>query len=431
MSRPSPTSLGFVLKGFPRISETFISNEIRLLEQRGFRIHIYSMRHPRESFTHESVKAIRAKVTYLPQSVSYDFPRLLWQNICLFARIPKRYIKTARLWLSRYPQAPKKHTWLKHFLQAGWLVQCSAKREGIHHFHAHFAHTPSSVAMYAASFCDVPFSFFAHAKDIYTQNPIALKEKIDRAKFVVTCTAYNENYLKHIAKNAKKISCVRHGIDLSLFSPKSRPATPTPPFTILTVARLVPKKGLFDVLEALAFLRQKGIEFRYILAGDGPLRAQLLQKAEDLGLAAHVLMTGTITHDAVCQLYEKADAFVLGCRLGDKGDRDGIPNVIAEAMAMGVPVAATRFSGIPELVEHEISGMLSAPEDPQELARNLLRVLTDHQLRAQLIPAARQRVEHMFDNRTLIQTLAEVYEAGGIHPVEYKPAPQLMEAVQH
>ncbi|QJB58368.1 glycosyltransferase family 4 protein [Pseudodesulfovibrio sp. zrk46] len=407
-----------VLKGYPRISETFISNEIRLLEEMGFKIHIYSMRAPRENFAHESIKQIKAKVTYLPSSMIWGLPAFLWYNIRLFARMPKRYMACLKLMMSRFALAPKKHTWIKHMLQAGFIVQKTIIDEGedIGHFHGHFAHTPTTVTMYAAKLLGVPFSFTAHAKDIYTQNPRRFQDKIDLAKFVVTCTKYNEKYLSKVALNGKPIHCVYHGINLDLFSPNGRVTEAKTPYKILTVARFVEKKGLDTVLRALAKLRAEGIDFRYTLVGEGKaaFNKKIRNLIDELGLADETTLPGTITHEEVITLLNEADCFTLGCREAEDGDRDGIPNVVAEAMATGVPVAATDVSGVPELVTHEETGMLCPSNDVDALADILRRILTDAELRAKVIPAAHAKVHEVFNNKKLIHDLGEIYISHGV-----------------
>lgn len=419
MSRPVSTAptkgrLGMLLKGYPRISESFISNEILLLEEQGFDIHIIAMRPPRETITHESVKRIKAKVTYLPEHLSWGFPRFFWRNALLFCNRPGRYLKGVKLLLSRYSDAPKKHTWLKHFLQAGYLVHKALEKEDVKHLHAHFAHTPTSVAMYAALLADIPFSFTAHAKDIYTESKSRIREKIERAKFVLTCTRYNERYLSELAPPDKRINCVYHGIDLRLFTMNGRKTAAAPPYQILTVARLVEKKGLPDVLNALKLLREQGVDFRYTLIGAGADKQRISALIKELGLDDITEMTGVLPHEQVIERFQRAHVFVLGCRIAENGDRDGIPNVIAESMAMGVPVAATNVSAIPELIKPGETGMLAEQCSPEGLATAIRTLLEDTELRASVIPEARKTVEEVFDNKVLAKRLAEVYHEMGV-----------------
>ncbi len=416
--------LGMVLKGYPRLSETFISNEIRLLEEEGFRIHIISMRPPRERMRHASVGAIRAEVTYLPEHLLPALPAFLWSNLRTCLRAPGRYAKALALCLRRFPQAPKKHTWLKHFLQAGYLLHVTRKGPPLEHFHAHFAHTPSSVALYAAAMAGTGFSFTAHAKDIYTQRPGPLRLKLRLARFCVTCTRYNQRHLQALAPADRDVHCVYHGIDLGLFSLPERPQMEArPPYRLLTVARCVEKKGLPRILEALALLREQGLDCTWTLVGSGDGKDALRARAAELGLEGRVIFTGAIPHEAVLEHFRQAHCFVLACQVAKDGDRDGIPNVLAESMAMGVPVVATDVSGIPELVEHERSGLLVPDavlrtEGPAALAAALRRMLEDAPLRARVIPEARATVERIFDNKRLIRDLADIYRRHGLGPVE-------------
>lgn len=411
----APAVLGMVLKGYPRISETFISNEIRLLESLGFEIRILSMRQPRESFSHASVKDIRAKVDYLPEELSghlagllADAARAAWLNPAGFLR--------ALLHLARRLAKTRKVTSLKHFLQGARLAGRILPNSGVTHLHAHFAHSPASVTWFASLMTGLPFSFTAHAKDVWTQDQQSLSEKLAAAKFVVTCTEANRRYLESLNRNHTPVTTVYHGIDWRQFSPKAEARTPKPPYRILSVARLTAKKGLDTVLRALAQLKEQGVDFEYVLVGDGEERAQHLELIERLGLTPVCRWLGTQTHEEVVKLYDWADVFVLGCRVAANGDRDGIPNVLAEAMAMGVPVVATMISGIPELVEDGRTGLLVEPDDIDGLARAILRLASDHELRSRLIPAAQAKIRADFDNRVLTQRLAEVYRAQGLGP---------------
>ncbi len=403
--------LGMVLKGYPRISETFISNEIRLLEDLGFDVRIFSMRPGREGFTHRSVSEIRARVDYLPETFFRNAHRLIFHSLCLAIRRPRRYASALGLARRRFLRTRHPAT-LRHFLQAGYLVNRFLPGAGVAHLHAHFAHSPTSVALFASELSGIPFSFTAHAKDIYTSDPGQLREKIALARFVVTCTEYNRRHLLGLAGGLPTpIHRIYHGIDTGLFDNGSGASWPeaSPPYRVLSVARLTAKKGIPTVLRAVKLLRERGVRLEYTLIGDGQERDKTLGLVRQLGLEPVCRWLGAQPHHVVLEHYRRADLFVLGCEVAADGDRDGIPNVLFESMAMGVPVAATGVSAIPELVESGRTGCLVPPGRPDALAEAMHALLTDAGLRRRVIPAARQRVLRDFDNRALVGRLADIY----------------------
>lgn len=406
---PPTATLAVILKGYPRISESFISNEILLLESLGFRIHIFSMRHPREPFAHASVQKIRATVDYLPSTLLAPLPRLLYHNARVARRRPHSYRQALFLAVQRLARTHKSAT-IKHLLQAGYLVDRLANHSSITHLHAHFAHSPTSVAMFASLISGLPFSFSAHAKDIYTSNPRQLKDKIARARFAVTCTQANLRYLKALAGKAPTpIYRVYHGIDIRLFSaPHQRPG-PANPYRLITVARLTPKKGLPTVYRALSILKKQGIAFEHRLIGDGDQRSEIMDLIASLDLQSQCRWLGTLAHEDVLAHYRQSDLFVIGCEVTRNGDRDGIPNVLIESMAMGVPVVATQAASISELIPNEDVGLLVPPKDPVRLADAILRALTDRTWRQQVMEKGQQRVHHHFDNQRLIGNLADIF----------------------
>ncbi len=407
-----PPKLGMILKGYPRISETFISNEILLLESLGFKIHIFSMRQPRESFCHDSVKKIKAKVDYLPETILKPLPKFLYHNIRLAVKEPGLYYETFQKALIRFRRTRKSAT-LKHLLQAGYLVNKFLPSSGVRHFHAHFAHSPASVALFASELSGLPFSFTAHAKDIYTSDPGQLREKIALARFVVTCTEYNRRHLLALAEGLKTpIHRIYHGIDTGLFdNGRDLRADAAPPYRVLSVARLIEKKGIPTVLRAVKLLHDRGVRLAYTLIGDGTDREKTLGLIRQLGIEPVCRWLGVQPHHVVLEHYRRADLFVLGCEVAANGDRDGIPNVLFESMAMGVPVVATGVSAIPELVESGRTGWLVPPGRPEALADAMHAMLTDAGLRRRVIPAARQRVLRDFDNRALVARLADIYRS--------------------
>lgn len=401
--------LGMILKGYPRISETFISNEILLLERLGFHIHLFSMRHPRESFSHQSIKKIKAPVDYMPETLLAPLPRFLYHNFLLAIKMPARYARACKTALRRFARTRKAAT-IKHLLQAGYLVHHLLSDHGVIHLHAHFAHSPTSVAMFASQLSGLPFSFTAHAKDIYTTNPRQLREKIAFARFVVTCTKYNKRYLSDLLKDeVTPIHRIYHGIDLDLFSINYKKKETLPPYQILTVARLTEKKGLPTVYRALRHLDDQGLSIQHTLIGDGDDRDKILSLINELQMNHVAEWVGTQPHHVVLEHYRKADLFVLGCEMAANGDRDGIPNVLLESMAMGVPVVATHFSAIPELIEDCKTGLLVPPGQPKMMADAMKRLLTDNDMRQKVIHEARKRVERDFDNKRLINDLARIH----------------------
>ena len=421
MNTPLIPALGVILKGYPRISETFISNEIFLLERLGFKIHLFSMRHPREPFCHESVKKIKAPVDYLPESFLAHIPSLLFHNIMQLGKRPREYVRTFKSALKRLLRNKRPAT-IKHMLQAGFLVDRLLPGSGVTHLHAHFAHSPTSVAMFASLLCGIPFSFTAHAKDIFTSDPKQLREKIILARFVVTCTEYNRRYLMgFINDDHTPIHRIYHGIDLNLFSGYEKGEALSSPYQIFTVARMTKKKGLHTVYMALRHLVDQGFPIRHTLIGDGDDRQQVLSLIDRLGLKPITQWLGTQPHRVVLDHYRKSDLFVLGCEIAPDGDRDGIPNVLLESMAMGVPVVATTVSAIPELIENEQTGLLVPPGDPLKMAEAMSRLLMERALRERIIFKGRERVLRDFNNRALISQLAALYRREGI--TESNPEP--------
>jgi glycosyltransferase involved in cell wall biosynthesis len=398
-----------VLKGYPRISETFISNEILLLEEMGIPICIFSMRHPRESFCHASVQQIKARVDYLPTELFEDFNRLLFAAVLQAVRYPDRFCAALQKSGERFARTRSMGT-IKHLLQGCYLANLLHHAPEVVHLHAHFAHSPTSVALFSSLLADIPFSFTGHAKDIYTQNRDQLREKIDMARLMVTCTGYNKQFLTRLApETATPIHRVYHGIDLDLFAGRAQRRKPEPPYRILTVARLTAKKGIDTILAALAILRDQSVEFTYTLIGDGDQREQVLARIFELKLDNHCRWLGTLPHEQVVREFARADVFVLGCRIAENGDRDGIPNVLVESLAMGLPAVGTTVSALPEIVRNGTTGLLAEPDNPQETARALLNILTDEQLRTACICRGRELVAGRFNNRLLIRDLADIY----------------------
>ncbi len=385
--------IAYLLSGFPRISETFILNEILELERQGLRLMVFPLKSGDDRVTPHAARLTRSPVSYVP--VKLDARMLaasLRALIVLFIQQPLRLASVAFCFLAS-GKKERHFNLLQSFLRWAWLC-CRLQACKITRLHAHFAHDPAMMAYWIWRLLQLPYSFTAHAKDIYCYSQAWLQKKIHHARFVVTCTDYNRNYLQQVSQNGTPIHCLHHGLHIDKFRPSYERQCGTP--LMLAVGRLVEKKGFAILLEACALLRDEGFNFRCEIVGEGPQRQFLKEKIEQLRLRGVVALRGALAHEQVIELYKSAAVFVMPSCVTETGDRDGIPNVILEAMAMELPVVASRVSGIPEAVEEEITGILVEEKNAEELARAIKRVLNDGRLARQLGKAGRQKVAGAF-----------------------------------
>lgn len=403
-----PAKVGFILKGYPRLSETFIAQEMRLLESRGLELEIYSLRGPREKERHPVHREIRAGVTYLPEYLSL---RDVLPNLRAFRAFPRGYSRAFAHALVKSVRRRKKSP-LKRLFQAGWLIDRKGlgRPGGVGHLHSHFLHTPTELALYASRITGLTYSISAHAKDIYTSSAEEVRERVENARFLMTCTKFNFEKIREIVgpAHADKVNEVYHGVNLEAFRPSGEGPRALPARRLLTVARLVEKKGYDDVFRALKLLKDQGLSLPYDIFGAGELRKPLEALATELGIAAQVKFHGAVTQPQVLEAYRAGGVFVLASFETANGDRDGIPNSMAEAMSMELPVVATKVSGIPELVEDNVTGLLVNPRDPAALAAAIRRVLEEPGLGARLGRAARGKVAEVFDAHRCIDTCAHL-----------------------
>jgi glycosyltransferase involved in cell wall biosynthesis len=402
-------SVAYLLKRFPRLSETFILHEILELQRQGLTLRLYAILDPSEEVVHADVARVQAPVTYLPGGLAAIMP-LLRAHLTLFGRNPRRYAGIVA-YLLRWSQ---RRAALKHFLRAGWLA-LDLERAGVRHLHAHFAHDPATVAHVVHLLTGLPYSFTAHAKDIYTSPPRLLALKMRAARFVVTCTEYNARYLADLtgAAAAKRIHRIYHGLDLRTFKPNGRfPAVPGQDESpiILAVGRLVEKKGFPYLIDAGRLLVERGYSLRLHIVGGGDMKEALRRHIAEAGLETYVTLLEPRPQEELIALYRTATVFALPSIVADDGDRDGIPNVLVEAMRLGLPVVSTAVSGIPELVLDGETGLLVPPRDAEALAAALVRLLDDEKLRDRLAAGAARHVATSFDlaaNAVRLRTLLQ------------------------
>jgi glycosyltransferase involved in cell wall biosynthesis len=401
-----PPLVVVVLKGYPRVSETFIAHELAALEQRGLGLHIASLRHPYDALTHPVHGTVRAGVTYLPEYL-YEAPgRVLRAHVRAFARAPRRYLRALGLWLADVLRDPSPNRG-RRFGQAGVLA--AELPPGAAHLHAHFLHTPASVARYAAVMTGLGMSLAGHAKDVWTTPDWELRSKLGDARFTVTCTAAGRARLD--ALRPGRVELVYHGLDRRLFavppcvgSPRDG-SDPAHPVRLLAVGRFQPKKGYATLLDAVARVRGA---IRLTVVGYGPLEAALRARAQALGLADRVTWAGALDQPAVRACYRASDLFLLASEVAPDGDRDGLPNVVVEALSQGLPVVATRAAAIPELVVDGVHGRLVPPEDAGALAAAIDSLVADPDARHRMGVAGIARVAAGWDLDAGADRLAEL-----------------------
>ena len=395
-----PDRVIYIVRSWPRLSQTFIVNEVLALERRGLELVVFSLVRSGEGVVQPQVADVRAPVNYLDGTRGgADVRRLL--SWCAFAPLRTFLVLVYCLLHPRmaagYGECSTRQC-LGHALHVAAAVRDlrAAGGEPVR-VHAHFAHDPALVGMLVARLTGLPFSFTAHARDLYELPVTGLIARAREATAVVTCCDVNARYLESVVPHEDRppIVVVHHGVDLHRFSPAGQ-VTATPPL-LVSVGRLVEKKGFADLLRALREVKHRGVPYHARISGDGPLYAELARLRDTLGLAAEVELRGAEDSDAVVAALRQATVFALTPRELPGGDRDGIPNVLVEAMACGLPVVTTTAGGIGELVRHDVNGLLAAPGDVSGIADALCHLLTHAASRARLGTTARRTVELGYD----------------------------------
>jgi glycosyltransferase involved in cell wall biosynthesis len=384
------TRIAVVVKGYPRLSETFIAQEIHGLERRGLALSIVSLRHPTDPAAHPIHRAIRAPLLYLPEYLHEEPQRVLraWRQL----RRSASYRAARALWWRDLARERSRNR-VRRFGQA--LVLAAELPADVGLIYAHYLHTPASVARYAARLTGLPFCISAHAKDIWTTPDWEKREKLLDCRWLTTCTRDGADHLQTLAP-AARVMLTHHGLDPTRFPARGRPPGPDgtaagPPVRLLGVARLVPKKGVDVLLEALARL-PADLSWRYEHIGDGALQDELKGQSARLGLHERVSFLGARAHDEVLDAYRRAEIVVLANRIAADGDRDGLPNVLLEAASQEAALVASRSGAASELIVDGTNGRLVPPDQPDALARVLERLIRAPAERLALGRAARKRV---------------------------------------
>ena len=425
----SPGAAGrvaFVLKGYPRLSETFIAQEILALERRGLEILIVSLRHPTDRTTHPIHRQISAALLYLPEYLHQEVGRI-WRGWRQSRRLPG-YSAALAAWLSDLRRDPTPNR-IRRFGQA--LVLAAELPHDIGHIHAHFLHTPASVARYTALLTGLDWTVSAHARDIWTLPEWEKRTKLAEAEWIVTCTAIAHSHLAGLSSRPDAVYLCYHGLDLQCFEAPPRHANwrnggdPRQPVNILSVGRAVAKKGYDDLLEALALL-PANLEWRFVHIGGGALAAALRLQAKRLVISHRIEWRGAMAQPEVLAAYRETDLFVLASKVAKDGDRDGLPNVLIEAQSQRLACVSTDVSAIPELIEHDVTGLLVPPGNPIALAETLERLIRDPEERARLGAAGEHRVRSLFSMEVGINFLARRFGLASVCPWGSDPSEPIL-----
>ena len=404
MYNHKPMRVGYILKMYPRFSETFIVNEMLAHEAAGLPLEIFSLRAPVDGRFHANYAHIQALVTYVP--AAEPKAKVFWAELGQAAQ------EFPALWSALQSQVQLEAI---DIVQALWLARTVRERV-ITHLHAHFGTAATSVAWLVSYLTGLSYLFTAHAKDIFHESvqPADLYRKVNDAAHVITVSDYNLAFLRqYYAGRATHIQRIYNGLDLALFryqSPADRPRR------IVTVGRLVEKKGFDDLVTACALLVARGCDFTCDIIGDGPLQPALQAQITNQGLTDRVRLLGPQPQGDVIQQIQNAAIFAAPCVVGEDGNRDGLPTVLLEAMALGTPCVSTDVTGIPEVLQHNQTGLMVPQHTPALLAQALEQLLDDATLRVSLAEAARGQIETNFDIHRNAAQIRALYQAASTPP---------------
>ena len=393
--------VGYVVKRYPRFSETFIVNEVLAHEAEGLDVEIFSLRPSVDTHFQNIISQVRAPVTFLPPGSVKS--TALW--------------KTCHELSDEFPElwptlSAAKHATVVEAFQAIKLAQ-TVRERNITHLHAHFATSAASTARMAARIAEISYSVTMHAKDIFHESVEHedLASKIADAKFVVTVSDFNCKYLADKFESPNNIHRIYNGLDLNVFqfNPSSERKA-----KIISVGRLVAKKGFCHLIDACRILADRGIAFECEIIGGGELEADLKEQIDRLSLLDYVTLSGCEPQSSVRQKIASSAVFAAPCVIGPDGNRDGLPTVITESLALGTPCVATDVTGIPEIVRHGHTGIIVEQENATALADGLERLLNDVPLRATLAKNGRQLIEQDFDVHKNVSQIRELFRKSAL-----------------
>jgi colanic acid/amylovoran biosynthesis glycosyltransferase len=402
----SAPDLAVLVHEFPKLSETFVLADLLALEERGVRLHVFSLRQPTGDLTQDGAGRLKARVEYLPEISGRQMTLLIRAvHATLLTRSPRRYAAG----LAGIYSSPD---FSKLRLKQAVLLAHGLLRIGAPPLYIHFAHKPATVGRFASLMLGNPFAVSAHAVDIWASPPKELRVKLSDANVVLSCYEEARAHLERLVRGSTPVRLVRHGVDIPDHFERREASPPI----VLAVGRLVEKKGFETLLRAAALLHSSGVVFRLHIAGDGVMWPTLARLVGELGLGEVVRFLGPQTHDELEAHFATASVFALPCQIGADGNRDGLPNTVLEAMARGLPVVSTTLESVREAIEDGREGRLVPPRDAERLAAALGELLADGELRTRLGRAARERATADFNRLAWAPSGYEALAEAGLLP---------------
>jgi glycosyltransferase involved in cell wall biosynthesis len=410
-----------LVNGFPRLSETFVLQELLELERRGVNLHLFAIRRPEEIIQQDALSELRATVEYLPEGVvPYQRTRVRLAHTALLFQRRLGYV-------NGYSDVIASPEFSRSLGERSAMLAHRLVRLGSPPLYIHFAHKPATIGRFAALLAGVPYALSAHAKDIWLTPEEELARKVRDASTVLTCTEQGRALLAGMADGQTPVHLVYHGVDIKGRTRSARPAGEAP--RIVAIGRLVEKKGHETLLLAARLLCDRGLDFRVRIVGEGPEWPRLQRLVHELRLGDRVVFLGPLSESEVRAEYEEADVFALPCRKLPNGDQDGLPNVILEAMAHGLPVASTRLDGIAEAIVDGESGLLANQDDPPAFAEHLARLIEDAAFRERIGEAGQQRVATRFERSANLPGVINALVEAGVIPARVLNEPSPLRAV--
>lgn len=400
----SALKVGYVVKKYPRLSETFIVDEILGLEELGVDVAIHSLLPPSDGRFHADLGRVKGTVTYLP---SVGSEGVLEAFTSLRALGPGAASGALDKALSFLKLVPSEHR-ASLLIQAIRLADIASKND-FDHVHAHFMSLPAQTAYLAHLFSGVGFSVTAHAKDIYLRsvNREVFTQIAEAATAVVTvCEANRQHISRRVLRRPARVDVIYNSVSQDSGLTDGGPRDPR---LLLAVGRLVEKKGFDVLLDACRILHERGRDFECVIAGDGEERERLREQHERLGLQGRVRMLGSASRAEVFQLMSRARALVAPCRTAPDGNQDALPTVLLEALAAGLPIVSTPVGGIPEIVDDGVEGLLVPERDAAALADAIDRVLSDDRLWAGMAPAGPAKAAQRFHRSKNLPRLIDIF----------------------